>query len=226
MRRRVAVLAPLLALQCGGEPQVEPAPARSEAPPSNHHESPEPPSSSEALPTVDPASAEPRSARRQAAIDLLTDGQTAESLAIIATAPGEKFDPRLAEKLTPKVWVSDRPRTPTLAPPLAMVEQGTATIDGPLDHDIVRRIVRAHLNEVRSCYNRGLAKDPKLAGRLTIDFQILATGKVGSSSVAKTTLSDDEVGTCVARMVRRWTFPKPRGGGLVKVSYPFVLKPR
>ena len=40
-----------------------------------------------------------------------------------------------------------------------------------------------------------------------------------------TTLKDAAVGNCIAKAVRRWKFPKPRGGGSVIVSYPFVLQP-
>jgi hypothetical protein len=29
---------------------------------------------------------------------------------------------------------------------------------------------------------------------------------------------------CIARAVQRMLFPKPKGGGIVIVSYPFVLR--
>lgn len=109
--------------------------------------------------------------------------------------------------------------------PVPEVRQAKATVKGKLDADIVRRIVRAHINEVRSCYNAGLAKNPKLAGRVVIDFVIISTGKVRDAKVAESTLSDANVGTCIERALERWTFPKPRGGGEVGVSYPFVLSP-
>lgn len=105
------------------------------------------------------------------------------------------------------------------------VRQAKATVKGALDRDIIRRIVRAHINEVRSCYNAGLTKDPKLEGRVAIDFTIGTTGKVGKSEVDTTTVSDKSVGKCIAKAVKRWKFPRPRGGGVVTVTYPFVLSP-
>jgi biopolymer transport protein ExbD len=105
------------------------------------------------------------------------------------------------------------------------VRQDKAQVKGTLDADIIRRIVRAHINEVRSCYNAGLTKNPELEGRVTIDFVIASTGKVGVSKLAENTLSDDNVGHCIAKAVKRWTFPKPRDGGMVEVSYPFQLSP-
>ena len=103
------------------------------------------------------------------------------------------------------------------------VRQGTAKVQGALDRDIIRRVVRAHINEVRHCYNQGLSRDPNLQGRVAIKFVITATGKIGSSVTEESTVKDNAVNTCVAKAVKRWKFPKPRGGGNVLVSYPFTL---
>lgn len=105
------------------------------------------------------------------------------------------------------------------------VRQATANVQGALDPDIIRRIVRAHINEVRHCYNTGLAKDPNLKGRVSIQFTIGSTGKVPVAVVQSTSVKDASVGNCIASAVKRWSFPKPQGGGTVIVSYPFVLSP-
>lgn len=102
---------------------------------------------------------------------------------------------------------------------------GPPTVTGSLDKDIIRRIVRAHINEVRTCYNIGLKKDPTLAGEVTIAFTISGTGTVSSATVKDDTVPDAKVGKCIAKAVKRWVFPKPTGGGLVAVRYPFVLSP-
>ncbi len=102
------------------------------------------------------------------------------------------------------------------------VRQAKATVSGALDRDVIRRIVRAHINEVRYCYNQGLTRDATLGGRVAINFTINADGKVPSSVVNETTLKSAEVGNCIAQAVRRWTFPKPKSG-TVDVIYPFVL---
>ncbi|HVI01654.1 MAG TPA: AgmX/PglI C-terminal domain-containing protein [Enhygromyxa sp.] len=103
------------------------------------------------------------------------------------------------------------------------VVQGEAKITGKLDGDIIRRIVRAHLNEVRKCHETGLSKNPVLAGSVTINFVIGSTGKVAAAMVEETTLDDATVANCIAKAVKRWTFPKPEDGGNVIVSYPFEL---
>jgi hypothetical protein len=37
----------------------------------------------------------------------------------------------------------------------------------------------------------------------------------------KSTLQDPEIEACVGRLLCRWEFPKPLGGGIVLVTYPF-----
>jgi hypothetical protein len=100
---------------------------------------------------------------------------------------------------------------------------GVAQVVGGLDKDLIRRVVRAHINEIRYCYNQGLARDPNLKGRVAVQFQIGSTGKVPTAIVSETDVKDNNVGSCIASAVRRWQFPKPPGGGTVIVTYPFVL---
>ncbi len=105
------------------------------------------------------------------------------------------------------------------------VRPSKAKVVGSLDKDIIRRIVRAHINEVRYCYNQGLARDPGLSGKVSIQFNISASGSVPVAVVADSTVKDANVSNCIAKAVKRWTFPKPTGGGSVVVTYPFVLEP-
>jgi hypothetical protein len=107
------------------------------------------------------------------------------------------------------------------------VRPGKAQVGKGLDPDITRRIVRAHINELRSCYAAGLAKDPTLAGRVVIAFEVAATGKVSSASVKSTKLvpADDHVPTCMAKAFKRWAFLRPTTGKSVKVVYPVELSP-
>ena len=107
--------------------------------------------------------------------------------------------------------------------PIPMVRQAKAEVKGALDKDIIRRIVRGHINEVRHCYNQVLARDPSAQGRVKIQFVIGATGKVPSAVVQETTMKSAAVGSCIANAVKRWTFPKPQSSSVI-VSYPFILE--
>lgn len=105
----------------------------------------------------------------------------------------------------------------------ASVRPAKPDVVGPLDKDIVRRIVRAHLNELRFCYTKALVRNPKTSGKVTIGFTIDHEGSVVEAMPKSSTVGDDELVTCMAARVVRWKFPKPAGAGTVKVTYPFVL---
>lgn len=105
------------------------------------------------------------------------------------------------------------------------IRQGKAVVKGTIDKDTIRRIVRAHQNEVRHCYNQGLVRDPNLQGRVAVMFTIGPAGTVPSAAVSETTLSDRNVANCVAGAVKRWKFPKPQTGGTAMVTYPFQFSP-
>ncbi len=108
-------------------------------------------------------------------------------------------------------------RVPSVVP-------GTAQVRGALDKELIRRIVRRHINEVTFCYQKELVRKPDLYGRVMIQFTIGGSGNVIASVVQQSTMNNASVDQCIAGAVRRWEFPKPQGGGVVIVSYPFVLK--
>ena len=104
------------------------------------------------------------------------------------------------------------------------VVSGHSQVRGALDKEIIRRIIRRHINEVKYCYQKELQAKPDLYGRIIIQFTISPTGQVVMAVVQKSTLNNRNVETCVAKAFRRWLFPKPKGGGIVIVSHPMVLR--
>jgi len=111
-----------------------------------------------------------------------------------------------------------RARAPEVIP-------GVATVRGSLDKEIIRRIIRRHINEVRYCYEQELTTKPGLGGRILVQFTIGAAGQVLTSVLQNSTMGNGRVENCILQAVRRWAFPTPLEGGLVVVSYPFVLTP-
>jgi TonB family protein len=57
-----------------------------------------------------------------------------------------------------------------------------------------------------------------------MSFVIGADGSVGSVAVKDSSIGSKAVETCVTKAVERLIFPKPVGGGVVAVSYPFTFK--
>jgi TonB family protein len=103
------------------------------------------------------------------------------------------------------------------------VRSGGAEVRGSLSKEVIRRVVRRHINEVKFCYEQQLNARPDLQGRVTTRFVISPTGSVQSAMVANSSLRNEAVESCIVRAVRRWTFPAPDGGGVVVVNYPFLL---
>ena len=105
------------------------------------------------------------------------------------------------------------------------IRSGTADVRGSLSKEVIRRVIRRHINEVRFCYEQELNQRPDLEGRVTVSFIISPTGAVQSASVVggRSNLNNARVQNCIAGAVRRWTFPAPEGGGIVVVAYPFML---
>jgi hypothetical protein len=101
---------------------------------------------------------------------------------------------------------------------------GQAVIMGALDRSVIDAYIRRNLAKIRWCYEKELAKDPKLFGRIVINFTISGTGAVSQSKVNRTTMGNQTVETCVANQIRTIRFPAPKGGGIVIVNYPFVFK--
>lgn len=95
---------------------------------------------------------------------------------------------------------------------------------GSVDKEVIRRTIRGHVMEEKDCYERELLQHPELTGRVIIGFRIGGDGHVLFAEVESSTLASQPVEQCIAAAVATWVFPKPTGGGVVKVSYPFVLK--
>lgn len=116
-----------------------------------------------------------------------------------------------------------------------MVRLGEPTLTGAgLGRDVVRRIVRRHINRVRGCYDWQLAHAPDLSGSVTVRWVIERDGAVTGSELEASTLAsatvDDggasalAVTRCIVESVATWVYPAPEGAP-VHVSYPFFLAP-
>src|SRR5262249_21667373 len=70
------------------------------------------------------------------------------------------------------------------------VMRAPVSSSGSFDKEIIRRIIRGHLAEVRACYEPELVKKPKLGGRVLVDILVESTGKVVQTEVKSSTMDD------------------------------------
>ena len=96
------------------------------------------------------------------------------------------------------------------------------TAKGSISREEVARVINRHLKEVQFCYEKALIKDPGLRGKLVLEWTIKSSGSVGRVKQKTSTLKSARVASCIISSLKRWRFPKPRGG-VVIVSYPFIF---
>jgi Ca-activated chloride channel family protein len=105
------------------------------------------------------------------------------------------------------------------------VGSGEAIVLGSIDKSVIDRVIKRHLARIRYAYERGLVRQPRLAGKLVIKFVIGKDGSVSSATVTSSTLADEGVEQAVVDVFAAMRFPAPAGGGIVIVSYPLVFQP-
>jgi Ca-activated chloride channel family protein len=113
-----------------------------------------------------------------------------------------------------------------VSPPVTVVprvQTAEATVRGSLSTDVIRRVVRTAFNNFRACYERALARNPNLHGRIGLHLVIGPDGAVDTATAGEDSLGDAEVAACVAGVARRLSFPAVEGGGVVVVHYPLVF---
>jgi hypothetical protein len=101
-----------------------------------------------------------------------------------------------------------------------------AQVMGSIDKELIRKVIQEHAAQIRFCYEEQLAVNPKLAGKVAIKWVIDADGNASNASVdaAATTLKDDKVHQCMMARIVSWQFPKPKGGGIAVITYPWILR--
>ena len=104
------------------------------------------------------------------------------------------------------------------------ISAGNAIIQGSLDKELIRKVIKDHIAQIRYCYERELQASPGLAGKVATRWIINANGRVERPKVDQTSLKNTKVERCVLSKIRTWRFPKPKGGGIVIVKYPFIFK--
>ena len=97
-----------------------------------------------------------------------------------------------------------------------------AQIHGSISREEIAKVINAHMQQIRACYERALLHEPGLTGKLVIEWTIDMSGSVSTFKTKSSTMKSPDVGECILDNMKSWHFPKPTGGQVV-VSYPFVF---
>ena len=96
---------------------------------------------------------------------------------------------------------------------------GTPKVEGDLNPEVVQRIARRHINELKFCHEKELANGGPATGQLTASFVVRADGSVTDSKISESTVHSSAVESCMANAIRRWQFPSSPA----RVSLPVFL---
>lgn len=96
----------------------------------------------------------------------------------------------------------------------------------------IREVFQGSLDHFRACYQEGLARNPKLRGRVTLLLVIDGSGRVAEADLLReaahdalpTDLPDPQALDCMLDVARQQRFPA-FAGGEVTVVYPILFAP-
>lgn len=97
---------------------------------------------------------------------------------------------------------------------------------GTIDREAIRRVIRAKLFEVKSCYERVLNTLPKgqrMEGKVVIKWEIVEKGQAKQVRVKSSSLGSAQVESCIVNRLQQWVFPEPPVNTVAEVEYPFIL---
>lgn len=97
-----------------------------------------------------------------------------------------------------------------------------AAVEGGLDKPTVREVVRAHIDDVRDCYNAVLVEDETIEGATVTSFVIHPDGSVHDAGITESTMPK-RFDACLTKAVGSWSFPA--SDAETRVTYPFQFSP-
>jgi len=98
-----------------------------------------------------------------------------------------------------------------------------------INPDDIRKILRDHIPQFRSCYQRDLDKtnSPEgMQGRVDFVFTIVSSGAVSKASVTSEDIKSDVVRGCIVDVLKGIRFPAPGGSSTVDVRQPMNFYPK
>ena len=95
---------------------------------------------------------------------------------------------------------------------------------GPLNKDTIEAVVKAHLPELKRCYEIALETQQNSEGTVVLSWMISKEGLVDELKLKSSTAKSPRVGACFKDSVKIWFFPRPADGRPQPVEYPFRLK--
>ncbi|MEO1273422.1 MAG: TonB family protein, partial [Myxococcota bacterium] len=106
------------------------------------------------------------------------------------------------------------------------VVPGRPKILGGLDRELVRRVVRRYVPQLRSCAQKLLQAQPGASpSAMMLKLNIDPTGKVVAAMPSRSS-GFGALDRCVLKRAESWRFPAPKSAGITQVELPLAFKAR
>ena len=102
------------------------------------------------------------------------------------------------------------------------VSRGRPSVGNFCKQADILRVVNSRQRAITYCYEKELARNPELGGKVNMAWRIGLDGKVMKAWVASSSLKNGTVESCMKRSIQRWRFTKP-DGGICVINFPFVF---
>lgn len=99
----------------------------------------------------------------------------------------------------------------------------TSSAKGSLMKSEIQSEIRSFFPEFKDCYAMALERDRSHQGMVKLRFVIGPTGEVIQTSVPTSDIDEPRLAQCMVELSCAMHFPKPRGGGIITVTYPFAF---
>jgi len=98
--------------------------------------------------------------------------------------------------------------------------KGSAT--ARLQQSDIMKVVLENKPAIVKCVNEQKKKDPSTSGKLVMRWTIQTNGKTKNVSVRSTQFARTYMASCIAGLVKGWTFPKHEVQG-APIDFPFTF---
>lgn len=127
---------------------------------------------------------------------------------------------------TPGAQPEDADEDPILKRARQQIDEARSRDDGAkrgLSKLHIRAVIEASIDQVRACYEAELHREGH-AGIVVVQFVIAPDGHVQVASIYQSSLGVPKAEQCIGDVFKGLRFAAPEGGGIVVVTYPFVLQ--
>jgi DNA-binding FadR family transcriptional regulator len=101
------------------------------------------------------------------------------------------------------------------------LKRAHSSIHGSLTQKVVGAAVDQQLSSLAGCFSQ--ATPGSLRHTQSVRVFISPSGAVQTALLAQSEAVDRLIKTCVEAQTRQWSFPKPKGGGIVILDQSFTL---